>query len=77
MGTVVLLRAILKGMGHEVECDVIARRLAPDPRERVSLTSKYSDCSVLTAPTDLPDGEYTVHMDSGAFTAFKRSGHWL
>lgn len=77
MSSVVLLRAILKGMGHEVECDVIARRLVADTREAVSPGSKYSNCSVLTAPADLPDGEYTVHMDSGVFTAFRRSGHWL
>jgi hypothetical protein len=77
MGSVVLLRAILKGMGHEVECDVIARRMAPDTREKVSPASKYSNCSVLAASTDLPDGEYTVHTDSGAFTAFRRSGRWL
>ena len=77
MGSVVLLRAILKGMGREVECDVIARRLTPETRESVSPVSKYSNCSVVTAPADLPDGEYTVHLDSGVFTAFRRSGHWL
>jgi hypothetical protein len=77
MSSVVLLRAILKGMGHEVECEVIARQLAADTRETVSPASKYSNCSVLTAPSDLPDGEYTVHMDSGVFTAFRRSGRWL
>jgi hypothetical protein len=77
MSSVVVLRAILKGMGREVECDVIARRLAFEARESLSLASKYSNCSVLTAPADLPDGEYTVHLESGAFTAFRRSGHWL
>jgi len=77
MGSVVLLHAILRGMGREVECDVIARRLVPDTREEVSSASKYSNCSVLMAPADLPDGEYTVHLDSGAFTAFRRSGRWL
>jgi hypothetical protein len=77
MSSFVLLRAILKGMGHEVECDVIARQLAPDTRETVSPLSKYSNCSVLTAPADLPDGKYTVHLDSSVFTAFRRSGHWL
>jgi hypothetical protein len=77
MGQVVLLRAILKGMGRQVECDVIARQLASDTRGTVALASKYTNCSVLTAPADLPDGEYTVHMVSGVFTAFKRFGHWL
>jgi len=77
MGSVVLLRAILKGMGHEVECDVIARRFSSDTREIVPPASKYSNCSVLTAPKDLPDGEYTVHLDTVIFTAVRRSGHWF
>ena len=77
MSSVVLLRAILRGMGHEVECDVIARRSPPEFPDKVSPVSKYCNCSVLTAPADLPDGEYTVHLDSGSFSAFRRSGHWL
>lgn len=77
MSSVVLLRAILKGMGREVECDVIARQLAPGTRETASPASKYSSCSVLTAPTDLPDGEYTIHLESDVFPAFRRLGQWL
>ena len=77
MGSAVLLRAILKGMGREVECDVIARQSVSGLRETVSPASKYSNCSVLTAPVDLPDGKYTIHLESGVFNAFRRSGHWL
>jgi hypothetical protein len=77
MGTVVLLRAILKGMGREVECEVIARKSFSGTRETVPPAAKYSNCSILTAPPDLPDGEYVIHLDSSVFPALRRSGLWL
>jgi hypothetical protein len=75
MGTVVLLRAILKGMGREVECEVIAWRSSADAAN--TPLSKYSSCSVLNAPADLPDGEYTIHLDSQDIPTLRRRGLWL
>ena len=71
-GSVVLIRAVLKGMGREVECDVIARK-----SETVSSLRTYSDCTVLTTPPDLPDGEYVIHVDSQVIPVLRRKGHWL
>jgi hypothetical protein len=52
MGTVVLIRGVLRGMEHETGCDVLARKHSVDSG------SRYSEGFVLNAPVDLPDGEY-------------------
>jgi len=77
MGPVLLLRALLKGMGREVECEVIARKLPHEIGETSSSLLNYSDCRILTAPADLPDGEYAIHLDSRVIPVLRRRGHWL
>jgi hypothetical protein len=77
VGTVVLLRAILKGMGREVECEVIAWRSPADAANTASSLSKCSRYSVLNVPSDLPDGEYTIHLDSQVIPTLRRRGLWL
>jgi hypothetical protein len=77
MGSVVLLPALLKGMGHEVDCEVIARRLPHETSETLSSLITYSDCRVLTAPSDLPDGEYAIHLNSQVIPTLRRRGKWI
>ena len=77
-GSIVLLRGILQGMGHHVECDILARKLAKRPNAVSPVGSPaYSDCSVLTAPSDLPDGEYRVAFDGHILVVNREYGVWL
>lgn len=69
----VLIRGKLRGMGREVDCELIARGKGPDEQDK----ALYSDCSVIDAPPDLPDGEYTVSVGNQLFTAAKRRGLWV
>lgn len=77
MGSLVLLHALLKGMGREVECEVIARRSLMGIATEVSSLTVYSDCRILTTPSDLPDGEYAVHLNSQIIPVLRRRGQWL
>lgn len=77
VGSVVLIRALLKGMGREVECDVMARKLPYETGKTVSSLHAYSDCNILTAPSDLPDGEYVLHVDEQVIPVLRRNGHWF
>ena len=79
MGMIVLVRGSLRGMGHEVECEVVAmkRTVLHPPKERPQIDEVYSDCGVLNAPQDLPDGEYTVRVGNQLFSTRRRRGLWL
>lgn len=66
-GAIVLLSGRVKGTDREAACEVLARRLF----------RSYTDCSVITAPADLPDGEYTVYVEEHSFAATKHDGRWL
>jgi hypothetical protein len=37
----------------------------------------YSRCSVIDAPQDLPDGDYTVSFDAYIVPAKKEAGLWI
>ncbi len=77
MGCLVLVRGLLKGMSREVECEVIARKSPTGTMAEEKSKFTYLDCRVLTAPLDLPDGEYTVQLDSQIIPVHRRSGQWL
>lgn len=77
MGSVVLLRALLKGMGREVECELTARRISTGIVAQASSVVTYSDCRILTAPSDLPDGEYSIYLGSQVIPVLRRRGQWL
>ena len=70
-GNVVLLPATLKSTGAEASCEVLARRLGIDP------APVYSDCSVIGAPEELPDGDYTIQFETVQTTVTKLRGLWL
>lgn len=70
---IVTLMAKLKGMGHEAPCTVSAVRLSL-PEFRIS---QFVRCDVLRAPSDLPDGEYSVSLGSHNMLVQKENGVWL
>ena len=69
-GNVVLVPAILKVLERDVECEVLSRRLGIEP------SPVFSDCSVIGAPDDLPDGEYAIEFGGIRATATKLRGLW-
>lgn len=79
MGMIVLVRGSLEGMGREAECEVVAmkRTIIDEQRLRPHISEVYSDCGVLNAPSDLPDGEYTVRVGDQVFSTRRRRGLWL
>lgn len=73
MGFLVLVRGVLTGTGGQVECELIARKvLATGVADPV-----YSDCSIVNAPHDLPDGEYIAYFEGHSIPATREHGMWL
>lgn len=67
-------------MGRETECEILARRLVvPDEQNREAALQvyTYAECSVLRAPSDLPDGEYTASFEDFSFKTTCQRGLWL
>ena len=79
MGSFVLLLGTMKGMGREVDCEVLARKeYLPANSNRGKWVYEYSPYSVLKAPDDLPDGTYTVTTSDGhIISTTKQGGIWL
>ena len=76
--SIVLLRGSLHGMEREAECEVLARKLGFTwSVESGKSVAVYTDCSVITAPSDLPDGEYCVNFDGHIVAVTRQRGHWL
>lgn len=73
MRSVVLIRGLLRGMGHEVPCEMLAIKESQSGGRGAA----YSRCSVIEAPGDLPDGDYTVAFDGGLVTTKKEAGLWV
>jgi len=55
-------------MGRETPCEVLARRLGVFP------APVYSECTVVGAPWDLPDGEYAVEFENIRAVATRHLG---
>lgn len=71
MGSVVLLRGVVSGLGHEVHCAVLAWREAAH-----DAAHGFSRFKVVEAPRHLPDGSYTVTFSGRAFSTKKEAGWW-
>ena len=54
---------------------VEARRIGVDSGNELPRTYCYTDCSVVVAPADLPDGDYTVYFDGHSFLATRLRTH--
>jgi hypothetical protein len=79
-GPIVLRHGVVKGKGREAKCDVLARKIpvvATHPGRPGSPEYTYSDCAVIDAPFDLPDGEYLMHFDDHIIAATKQGAYWL
>jgi hypothetical protein len=59
-------------MGREAKCDVLVRKEVSS-----SGSVEYTDCSIITAPADLPDGKYGVMLDDHFFVVKKTHGIWF
>jgi len=73
MRSVVLVHGLLHGLGYEARCEMLAMRESAS-REG---SSTYSRCSVIDAPMDLPDGDYTVTFGGYSVLARKQAGLWV
>lgn len=78
MGMIVLLRGVVRGMGREAECEVVAlRQIAATKSKFRRPKSFFRDFGVIEAPNDLPDGEYTVRVGDQILNTAKVHGIWL
>ena len=71
--SVVLLRGVIRGMGCESACELVAIR----ERDLETRRNYYSRCSVIRAAANLPDGDYTVTLSDGTVAVRRQGGLWL
>jgi len=66
-------------MGREAECEILACRLPLHESADSNLCgfAIYTDCSVIAAPSDLPDGKYTAYFEGYALKTTLHRGVWL
>lgn len=69
----VLIRGTLRGMGRRAPCELLVRR----QRRAGSTRYEYTDWTILSAPPDLPDGNYVVTTEDGySFHATRSRRAW-
>jgi len=73
MRSVVLIQGLLRGMGREALCELLAMKES-QPETGANL---YTRCSVIDAPWDLPDGDYTVTFFDCIVSARREGGLWV
>lgn len=76
-GSIVLLHGIIRGMGREAECGILARRVDDSDPRFLHRSFRYFECSILTAPADLPDGDYIAYFAGHSVVATRTRGLWL
>lgn len=76
--SMVLARGILRGMGREAPCELLLRK-QPLGLDRNGMRAyRYTEWTILHAPLDLPDGEYTATTEDGfSFPNTRMQGLWL
>jgi hypothetical protein len=76
--SMVLMRGVLHGAGRKADCELLLRKeLLPGPVQG-AVQYRYTQWTVLHAPSDLPDGEYTIATADGFhFPATRARGLWL
>jgi hypothetical protein len=73
MRSVVLIHGLLRGMGREEPCEMLAMK-EWQPQKGPAV---YSRWSVIDAPLDLPDGNYTVTFSGFIVSTKKEGGLWI
>lgn len=69
----VLSKGVLRGMGREAACELLATKtVVPEATQAI-----YSHCAIIEAPLDLPDGDYEVEFAGEVAIASRRGGSWL
>jgi hypothetical protein len=69
----VLSKGVLRGMGREAVCELLATKtVVPEASRPV-----YSHCAIIEAPLDLPDGDYEVEFAGEVAITSLRDGCWL
>ena len=73
MRSVVLIHGVVRGMGHQSECEMLALK----ETDSVTRSTTYSRCSVIQVTLDLPDGDYVVAFQGNSVVARREGGLWL
>jgi hypothetical protein len=69
----VLCKGVLRGMGREVSCELLATKtVLPETTRPI-----YSHCAVIEAPRDLPDGDYEAEFAGEVAVVTRRGGSWM
>lgn len=69
----VLMKGVLRGMGHEAPCELLATKtVVPEASRPV-----YSHCAIIEAPPNLPDGDYEVEFSGEVAVVRLQNGYWL
>lgn len=78
-GAITLVRGFLRGMGREAVCELLARkRPLPGTDRSGTRRYEYSQFSIVQAPSDFPDGDYTVTTeDKQQLPVTKFRGLWM
>jgi hypothetical protein len=69
----VLCKGVLRGMGHEAPCELLATKTVVPESSRAI----YSHCAIIEAPTGLPDGDYEVEFSGEVGVSTLRHGCWM
>jgi hypothetical protein len=69
----VLCKGVLRGMGREAVCELLATKTVLADASRAI----YSHCAVIEAPLDLPDGDYEVEFGGEVAVTGLRDGCWM
>src|ERR1700680_214586 len=69
----VLMKGVLRGMGHQTPCELLATKtVVPEASRPV-----YSHCAIIEAPSDLPYGDYEVEFSGEVAITRLQEGGWL
>jgi hypothetical protein len=69
----VLMKGVLRGMGQQAPCELLATKtVVPEASRPI-----YSHCAIIEAPTDLPDGDYEVEFSGEVAITRLQGGGWL
>jgi hypothetical protein len=73
MRSLACINGLLKGMGREVPCVMLAiKEVSSEAGPPV-----FSRCSVIETAEDLPDGTYTLAFEGYVVSARKEGGLWI
>ena len=69
----VLCKGVLRGMGREAICELLATKTVLAEASRAI----YSHCAIIEAPKDLPDGDYEVEFAGEVAVTSLHRGTWM